>query len=550
VNPLADASFTRYTDFPGEELDAAISPDGQFILFLANREGVFEGWLSQMGSGEFVNVTNGRIPALLNDEIRNLGFSADGRMWFRQDRTDSMGLRVSAGTMAQAVIGGDLRRLLDRGIEPVWSPDGSQLLYHDPAPGDPIFIADRNGRNPRQIYAAAPGVHCHYLVWSPDAQYVYFVSGIPPEELDLWRVPASGGDAEKLTNHNGSVAYPTFIDARTVLYRATANNGSGPWLYALDVATRQSRRVSLGVEQYLSIAAAGDGRRLVAAVANPEGGLWSVPIGASVAREAQAERVTVPTVTARAPRVGADALFYLSFKEGSRGLWRLASGNATELWRPTDGALLVPPAIGPGGKQLALTVRSGIRSHLFLMSIEGTDLRPLAPALEVRDPPSWSPDGQWLTVAVGDALVKVPVNGGEPVRLVEGLVRLPVWSPDGRFILYSEALQGGGYFVKAVTPDGTAFPVPPLWVRRGGDRYRMLPDGRRVVYISGDFGRQDFWMLDLMTGDRRQLTDLQPGFSIRGFDVSPDGSRIVFDRVRENSDVVLIQLPASPTGAD
>jgi hypothetical protein len=57
-------------------------------------------------------------------------------------------------------------------------------------------------------------------------------------------------------------------------------------------------------------------------------------------------------------------------------------------------------------------------------------------------------------------------------------------------------------------------------------------------------------MLDLMTGDRRQLTDLQPGFSIRGFDVSPDGSRIVFDRVRENSDVVLIQLPASPTGAD
>jgi hypothetical protein len=30
---------------------------------------------------------------------------------------------------------------------------------------------------------------------------------------------------------------------------------------------------------------------------------------------------------------------------------------------------------------------------------------------------------------------------------------------------------------------------------------------------------------------------------LRRFDVSPDGKRIVVERVRENSDVVLIELP-------
>jgi hypothetical protein len=30
---------------------------------------------------------------------------------------------------------------------------------------------------------------------------------------------------------------------------------------------------------------------------------------------------------------------------------------------------------------------------------------------------------------------------------------------------------------------------------------------------------------------------------VRRFDVSPDGARIVFERVRESSDVVLVELP-------
>ena len=58
----------------------------------------------------------------------------------------------------------------------------------------------------------------------------------------------------------------------------------------------------------------------------------------------------------------------------------------------------------------------------------------------------------------------------------------------------------------------------------------------------GGFRRQDFWLLDVATGAKRRLTALDPGESLHRFDVSPDGKRIVFERVRENSDIVLIEL--------
>ena len=38
-NPLANATVERLTDFEGEEVDAAISPDGKFTVFLSDRDG-------------------------------------------------------------------------------------------------------------------------------------------------------------------------------------------------------------------------------------------------------------------------------------------------------------------------------------------------------------------------------------------------------------------------------------------------------------------------------------------------------------------------------
>src|SRR5206468_10599202 len=131
-----------------------------------------------------------------------------------------------------------------------------------------------------QILVGTDGEHHHYPSWSPDGQWIYYANGRQDVmEFDVWRLPSAGGTPERLTHHNSEVRYVTAISAGTVLYVAADEDRSGPWLWALDVERKITRRVSVGLERYLSVAASVDGHRLVATVvATSTAALWSVPI--------------------------------------------------------------------------------------------------------------------------------------------------------------------------------------------------------------------------------------------------------------------------------
>ena len=50
-----------------------------------------------------------------------------------------------------------------------------------------------------------------------------------------------------ITTHNTRVTCPVMLDARTLVYLATDADGSGPWMYTVDVERRRSRRISSGL---------------------------------------------------------------------------------------------------------------------------------------------------------------------------------------------------------------------------------------------------------------------------------------------------------------
>ena len=211
------------------------------------------------------------------------------------------------------------------GIEIAWSPDGTQIAYHRDTPGDPIFVGKRDEGTGKQVYLPEQrGIHCHYLTWSPDGAFIYFVRGFPPDEMDVWRIKPDGESPEQITFTNSFVAYPSFLNDRMMFYIATGDDGAGPWLYGMDVERRVPHRISLGVEQYTSIAASADGGRLVATVANPDAGLWRVPISDRIAEESDARRIALPTVRGLSPRIGPGYMLYLSSKGGNDGIWRFA----------------------------------------------------------------------------------------------------------------------------------------------------------------------------------------------------------------------------------
>jgi Tol biopolymer transport system component len=49
--PLANARFTRLTDWDGTEAAAQISADGKWMVFHADRAGEGDLWVTQSGAG-------------------------------------------------------------------------------------------------------------------------------------------------------------------------------------------------------------------------------------------------------------------------------------------------------------------------------------------------------------------------------------------------------------------------------------------------------------------------------------------------------------------
>ncbi len=556
-DPLANAPrFSRFTDWEGTEGGAEISPDGRFVAFVADKAGEFDIWLSQIGTAQFRNLT-ADLPALqpIGPTFRKFGFSDDGaEIWFSPDTGPSM------AQMIMPLMGGSPRAFLDRGATaPAWSPDGNRLAYFKNEDGDPLFVADGTGADARQILVYQKGVHNHNPVWSPDGQWIYFAHGLEPTDaMDVWRVRPSGESAERLTEHGTAVNFMAPLDTRTLLYVARAEDRSGPWLWALDVERKVTRRVSTGLGQYTSVSASRDGRRVVATVANPTASLWHVPLLDRQANDRDVHPYPVPTARALAPRfargggvrpVGGTSLFYLSAGGTGDGLWRFQNGQASEVSRAADGALSEPSAVSPDGSRVAIVVRQEGKRHLKVVSADGRNSQTLAPSLDIQGTAGqgtadWSPDGTWIVTGGSDAqgpgLFKIHVGSGVAVRLVAGKADNPVWSPDGSVIVYAGKLFTGQVELHGVRPDGTPVVLPSVRARPGG--YRFLPDGTGLVYLPF-MPSLDFWLVDLTTKIPRQLTRLSNQGALGTFDITPDGKAIVFDRSRENSDIVLIELP-------
>lgn len=540
-NPLEKAHFTRVTDFGSVE--AAISRDGKFVAFISDHDGPFDVWLSQVGTGRLVNLTQGKAGPLPGP-LRSIGFSGDGSEIWVGGGDVGMRLRLMPLT------GGAPRNFLgEETANLAWSPDGERIVYHTFGNGDPMFVADRTGANARRIFGDRPGLHNHFPTWSPDGRWIYFVHGTPAtKEMDLWRIEPDGRHAERLTQSNNTdVAYPTPVGNRTVFYVARDGDGSGPWLWAFDLKRKDSRRASVGLEQYTCVEASADGRKLVATISNPVAGLWSVPILNRIAEEHDVKPFTVPTVRALAPRFSGSTLFYLSSLGTGDGLWRLRDGQVTEIWKGADGALLETPAVSPDGCRVAIVLRRSGKRQLHVLSSDGAELQPIAEGIVPQGSSSWSPDGRWIITggsdATGPGLFKIPLQGGSLVRLVSGPALNPVWSPDGTLIVYAGTNVSSFAPLLAVRPDGTSVELPHISLRRLGEHVRFSPDGKSLFYMQGLLASQDFWLLDLASMKSRPLTKFQNRATMRTFDVTSDGKQIVFDRLRENSQVVMIDLP-------
>jgi Tol biopolymer transport system component len=543
-NPIADARFQYLTDFDGIEQAAAVSRDGRFVAFLSDREGQADVWVTQVGTGQFYNLTHGGFQELVNPSVRTMGFSPDGALvtfWARRAGASGVG---DIGVWAVPTLGGEPRPYLEGVAEFDWSSDGSRLVYHTPGPGDPTFVKDPGQAAGRPLFTAAPGLHAHFPVWSPDQVFVYFVQGGAPDTMDVWRIRPDGGAAERMTDHNSRVSHPVLLGDRTLMYLASDRDGSGPWLYTMDVERRVPQRVSSGVDRYTSLAASGDGRRLVVTIADPKGTLWRLPVADTPVGASAAVPIPLTTGSGFSPRLGPGYLLYVSSKGTGDSIWKLARGTTSELWTAPGARVVGSPEIDPEGRRIVFSVDLRGKRLLYVMDADGTDARVVTAALDLRGAPAWAPRGSSITSAVNvdgtPQLFGISLDGSASPLVREYSVD-PVWSPDGDFVVYSGPDIGTTFPVKAATSSGGRHPLPDLTLTRGARRLRFFERRRALVVLRGDIQHKDLWLIDLETGAERQLTRLAPDFNVRDFDISEDGRELVLERVQEHSDVVLLE---------
>jgi Tol biopolymer transport system component len=548
-SPIADARYQTVTDFEGVEQAAAVSRDGHFVAFLSDRDGQMDVWVTQVGSGQFHNLTHASAQELVNPSVRTLEFSPDGTFvtfWVRE-HDGSKGGDINIWSVP--TLGGRPKTYLEGVAEFDWSLDGSRLTYHTPGPGDPLFVSDGSRRSgDKPIFTAPAGLHSHFPLWAPDKAFVYFVQGSLPDKLDIWRIRPTGGTPERITSHNGSVTYPVLLDQRTLMYLASDSDGSGPWLYSMDVERRIPHRLTSGPERYTSLAASTDDRRVVVTVTSPKRTLWRLRIADALAGASAASQISLTTATGFSPRLGPNYLLYVSSTDSSDSIWKLGNGigTGTELWSGQGAKVFGGPAISPDGQHIAFSARKRGQTFLYVMQCDGTNARIVSDSLELQGTPAWAPNGQSIMSAADDHgvphLFRVPVDGRSPTLFVQEYSVDPAWAPDGRLVVYSGPDIGTTFSVKAVTADAAVHPLPTLTLTRGARHLVFLPGGRTLVFLRGEIQHKNLWLIDLETGTERQLTNLTPDFDIRDFDISADGHEVVLERVQERSDVVLLDL--------
>ena len=120
----------------------------------------------------------------------------------------------------------------------------------------------------------------------------------------------------------------------------------------------------------------------------------------------------------------------------------------------------------PDGKRLAFTIRiPGVLNDIYIVDINGKNLRQLTedPAQDLY--PSWSPDGQWIAFWSNrdgeNAIYLMGADGANLKRLANG--KSPKWSPDGQQIAFVSRQDGvAGIFI----------------MNRDGENIKLLVEGR------------------------------------------------------------------------
>jgi TolB protein len=224
-------------------------------------------------------------------------------------------------------------------------------------------------------------------------------------------------------------------------------------------------------------------------------------------------------------------LLVASFRTGDTEIFLVdpESGDAKNLTRSPKSRERYP-SWSPDGKRVAFNSDRDGTHNLYLIDVEGTNLRQLThekPGIDAGMQ-SWTADGQWIYFGLfgkgPPRMCRIAPDGTRFQAIGTGID--PAVSPDGKTIAFARNLSDGhhlyamdadGAQVRQLTPKGNPF---------AGMHATWPPDGTRIVYADRVGEALEIFAIDSDGQHAQQLTHL--GKAATSPAVSPDGKWISF----------------------
>ena len=532
-------TMTRLTN-NGQVTTAAISPDGNYLVHAVEERGDQALYVKQIATGTLT-----RIAEAAPVYYFNLQVSPDGNYAYY-----IMAMRAEPNVydLYQLPLLGGAPRKIAADTEDWYSisPDGTRVVFrrfNAFTREHRLTIAAVDGSGEQVVLRRSHPQYIGTPVWAPDGA-ITFVSGSVMERHSggLFRMLPETAEVTQVATPSfpgvGSYAWlPDGSGALATVY----DKEQPPQIWFVPTGDTAPRKVTSEVSAYFGVRPTADSKSFSAVRESTESNIYM--IGA----DGQLRAITTGTgnLVGGVVWLNDREVLYSAPVNGMNAYYAVDANNGTPR-RIIHNLSTWQAAVSRDGSKIAFVSDHSGANQIWVADASGANLRQVT-RVGNNGFPSFTPDGKWIVFMRSDEAQnawRVPVDGGEPVRVTNLPTNRPYVSPDGKWLL-----------CRMRSTD----PKVPLWRttvmpfdRAGAPRhfdlphyggpptFRWHPDGDAFLFVDFKDGVANLWMQKIDGGAPRQLTFFDSG-EIYSFGIAPDGKRIALSRGQSTRDAVLIR---------
>ncbi len=527
IEPLTDT---------GNAISVNISPDGKLLAYVSVDAGKHAIWLRQLATGKSVPV----VPAT-EDFIVGISFSNDGEfLYYLHQPQGAANTQLSR----MSILGGTSTKLLSNfhgGYS--FSPDERRIAFVRMDRSESVLIvADTDGGNERKVLSYPRPLSIVGFSWSPDGRWLaYCITRFSSsgKESRLAKFDLESGTEQPITDSrwNYLEGLMWLPDGTGFLACGRERAGEPDQIWFVSAEDGKAEQITRDSSQLSLMGATADFSKIV---------LSKTYLNSTISI-ADSNNLSVLQPVSKALHDVSwtpDGKIVFPSKDTLKtDIW-IANANGSEKKQLTSNdAVERSPVVSADGKFIAFVSSQGGQQNIWRMELDGNNPTQLTFG-EGENSPSFADNGNLVIFnAVKDgSLWQVPIEGGEPILLLQERSFRASVSPSGNKIAYF-GIEGdkGKLFVKSVPEFRLLHRFDVVFNRVATPKIVWSDDEKSLIYYKNDLAEVgNLWRQSLAGEEPQKLTNFT-GDRIFDFSFSSDGTRIAIARGSWKHDAVLLK---------